>query len=271
MIWSNGELVETASVSALDHGFTVGDGVFETVKTLHGHAFALTRHLQRLRMSAAGMNLPEPEETLVRSAVDRLLAVEPFAVGRMRITWTAGVGGAGSQRATQIRPTLIITHNEGSTWPENAKVMTMAWPRNERSPLVHLKTTSYAENVLALDIAHRAGADEAIFFNHAGNLAEGTGSNVIARIGGIWKTPPIESGILAGVTRALAIEWLGIVESDISREEFMAADEVLLASTTRDLQAVNWMDGRDISGTRSSALKQLIANFAEHAAQRIDP
>lgn len=271
MMWVNGQLLADAMVSAEDHGFTVGDGVFETVKTINGRPFALTRHLQRLRDSADGMQMPLPNFESVRDGVSQLLDANPFEVGRLRITWTTGSGGAGSQRASEIVPTLIISHHEASPWPVSAKVATVAWPRSERSPLVHLKTTSYAENVLALSVARSRGADEALFFNYADQLCEGTGSNVIVRIAEKWVTPALDCGVLPGVTRALAMSWCGVVEGVISREEFESAEEILLSSTTRNLQPVSVIDGRELSGWKSNAMRELVEAFDRMASEVIDP
>lgn len=271
MMWIDGKLVPQASVSVLDHGFTVGDGVFETIKTISGRPFALTRHLSRLTDSAQGLHLPAPDLRQVRAAIEEVLAVQPFDVGRLRVTWSAGSGGAGSARSQDPSPVLVLTHHEAAAWPENAKVWTAPWPRSEKSPLAQLKTISYAENVLALAMAHEHGADEAIFFNYADQLAEGTGSNIILRIDEHWVTPTIDSGVLAGVTRALAIKWCGVRERSVSRAEFLSADEVVLASSTRDLQAVNMINGRAIAGTSSENVRALISTFHTHAEEEIDP
>lgn len=271
MMWINGDLVADGQISALDHGFTVGDGVFETIKTVNGQPFALSRHLQRLAASASGMLLPAPSEDEVRRAVRQLLEVEKFSLGRLRITWSAGTGGAGSKRAQDLRPTLVITHHEAKAWPSSAKVAIMHWPRSERSPLMHLKTISYAENVLALAQAETAGADEAVFFNYQGHLSEGTGSNVIVRVGNEWITPCLDCGVLAGVTRALAIQWCGVKEGCITREELDSSDEVVLSSSTRDLQPVSMIDGRSLSGWQSDATQALLAQFAREAERTLDP
>ena len=89
------------------------------------------------------------------------------------------------------------------------------WPRNERGALAGVKTTSYAENVVALSYARQQGAAEAIFGNLAGNLCEGSGTNVFVVAGGRLVTPPLSAGCLAGVTRGLVIEWAGAVEEDL--------------------------------------------------------
>ena len=114
----------------------------------------------------------------------------------------------------------------------------MPWPRNERGALAGLKTTSYAENVVALADAQSRGASEAIFANLQGHLCEGTGSNVFYVIDGELRTPTLASGCLAGVTRALILEWYGGREVDEPIEVVRGASEVFLASTTRDVQPV---------------------------------
>lgn len=270
-MWINGSFVEQAQISVLDHGLTVGDGVFETIKTINGEPFALTRHLDRLRTSAQGMLLPLPDEHVVTHGINQVLGRESFPIGRLRVTWTAGAGGAGSKRAEVMAPTLIITHHEAKPWPESAKVAIVKWPRSDRSPLVHLKTISYAENVLALAQAQADGADEAIFFNYSDHLCEGTGSNVIVRVRDQWLTPALECGALAGITRALAIKWCGVEEAFITREEFVRADEVVLASSTRDLQPVSMVDGRPLTGWKSAATNALVARFSEMAKLDLNP
>ena len=122
-------------------------------------------------------------------------------------------------------------------WPATTAVATVPWPRNERGALAGLKTTSYAENVVALADAKRRGASEAVFANLAGHLCEGTGTNVFYVVDGELRTPTLASGCLAGVTRALILEWFGGREVDEPIEVVAGADEVFLASTTRDVQA----------------------------------
>src|SRR4051794_23830942 len=176
--WINGRLLDDPSapaVSVADHGFTVGDAVFEAVKVLDGRPFALTRHLDRLTRSATGLGLAGPDLDYVRSAVAEVLAGEPMPLGRVRITYTAGVAPLGSSRG-DARPTVVVAATPIQRWTEPAEVVTVPWPRNERGALAGIKSTSYAENVVALAYAAERGASEAIFANTLGNPCEGTGS-----------------------------------------------------------------------------------------------
>ncbi len=123
---------------------------------------------------------------------------------------------------------------------------TVAWPRNERGAVAGLKTTSYAENVVALAEAKRRGATEAVLPNTQGHLCEGTGSNVFYVVDGDLRTPTLASGCLAGVTRDLVLEWCGAREVDEPLEVVERASEVFLTSTTRDVQGVSRWDDRDL-------------------------
>lgn len=268
--WIDGQVVSDAQVSVADHGFTVGDGVFETLKTIDGRPCAFTRHMRRLLHSASGMLLPAPDLESIRSGVDQLIGGHQ-GIGRLRITFTGGVASSGSGRPQQLRPTTVITHVDANPWPDEANVITIDWPRNERSPISGLKTTSYAENVLALARANEAGADEALLPNTVGHLCEGTGSNVIVRLSGIWVTPPLSSGCLAGITRELAVERLGVLESEIAMDQLADIEAMCLASSTRDLQAVGLIDGRRLAGCGDKATQELQEGFRGIFTESLDP
>jgi branched-chain amino acid aminotransferase len=141
---------------------------------------------------------------------------------------------------------VIVVADAMSAWPETTAVATVSYPRNERGALAGLKTTSYAENVVALAEARARGASEAVFANLQGHLCEGTGSNVFYVVDGELRTPTLASGCLAGVTRALVLEWYGGREVDEPIEVVERADEIFLVSTTRDVQAVSRWDDREL-------------------------
>lgn len=171
-IWLDGGLqdIDSARVSVLDHGLTVGDGVFETAKTVDGRPFALTRHLDRLALSARGLGLPEPDLDEVRRACSAVLEANPVPLGRLRITYTGGVSPLGSDRGDH-GPTLVVALGETARRADSTAAITVPWTRNERGALTGLKTTSYAENVVALARAHEQGATEALFANTLGRPA----------------------------------------------------------------------------------------------------
>jgi branched-chain amino acid aminotransferase len=285
VIWADGRLVgqEEAALSAVDHGVTVGDGVFETCTVLDGQVFALTRHLTRLARSATGLGLAAPDEQKVRDGVAAVLQEAVRALGafdgRLRITVTAGVGPLGSGRVAGAQ-TVVVAVQDGAMAPTSRSVRS-PWPRNERSAVAGLKTTSYAENVVALADAVSKGGDEAILANTVGELCEGTGSNVFVERGGELVTPTLESGCLAGITRALLLEWgaeagLPVREAREGELPFSVLDEVtrgeaqlVLTSSGRNVQPVTWLDGADVAvGEVSAAAREL---FEKLCRERLDP
>ncbi|WP_460735303.1 aminotransferase class IV [Nocardioides ginkgobilobae] len=245
--WVDGSLLldpTAAAVRVTDHGLTVGDGVFESVKVVDGRPFALGPHLDRLERSALGLGLEAPDRPLVEEGVRAVLDAEHLPLGRLRITVTGGPAPLGSGRGDEGQ-TVVVVAVPMAPAAASAAVVTVPWPRNERGATAGLKTTSYAENVIALAHAQRQGADEALLANTVGDLCEGTGSNVFYVTDGELRTPTLASGCLAGVTRALVLEWCGGVEVDAPLAEVAAgASEVFLVSTTRDVQPVLRWDGR---------------------------
>lgn len=271
-IWLNGGLrdLDSARVSVFDHGLTVGDGVFETVKAVAGRPFALTRHLDRLARSARGLGLPEPDADEVRRACAAVLDANPMELGRLRITYTGGLSPLGSDRGDQ-GPTLVVALGATARRPDSTAVITVPWTRNERGALAGLKTTSYAENVVALARAHGRGATEALFPNTVGRLCEGTGSNVFVVLDGEIHTPPLASGCLAGITRELTVQWTGAHETDLPLDVLDRADEVFLTSTLRDVQAVHRVDDRGLPGAPGPVTAKAMRVFDERAGDDLDP
>jgi branched-chain amino acid aminotransferase len=271
--WVDGVLVadDQPAVRASDHGLLVGDGVFETAKVIDGTPFALTRHVERLRRSAKGLGLevPQDDDVLSAAAAEVLAANQP-GVGRLRITVTGGPGPLGSGRGTE-GPTVIVASGPPGDWPPAAAVIVVPWPRNERSPVAGLKTTSYAENVVALARATEAGAGEALFANLAGNLCEGTGSNVFVGVDGRLRTPPLSSGCLAGITRDLLLEITDAVEADLPIDDLARADEAFLSSSTREIQPIATVDGRALRQCPGPLTRQADAAFADLVARDLDP
>jgi branched-chain amino acid aminotransferase len=247
-VWLNGTLVDAsrASVSVFDHGLTVGDGVFETLKAVDGRPFAVRRHLERLRRSAEALELRVPySDTYLRAAMAEVLAAEAPPLARVRVTVTGGVSPLGSERGEDVATVVIAVGPLREATPSTA-VCVVPWARNERGAMAGVKTTSYAENVRALAYAKARDCTEAIFPTTRDLLCEGTGSNVFVAVGGRLLTPPLSSGCLAGVTRALVLEVTDAVEEDISMATFLAADEVFLTSTGRDVQPVDRIDDREL-------------------------
>jgi branched-chain amino acid aminotransferase len=274
--WVDDRLVlpAEAHVDVLDHGLTVGDGVFETLLVRDGVPFALTRHLARLGRSLAGLGFAGPGEARVREAVAAVVqdAGDDASFARLRITVTSGVGPLGSDRGT-VDPTLVVTCVPAKAWPATSSLATVPWVRNERSAVAGLKTTSYAENAVALAAAHERGASEAVFADTQGRLCEGTGSNVFVVVDGEVLTPHLRSGALAGVTRELVLEWAPAVapvrEADLPYDVLVTAAEVFITSSTRDVHPVDRVDDRMLAV--GPITTDVAAEFARRAALDVDP
>lgn len=274
--WVNGRVLDSPrdlAVSVLDHGIVVGDGVFETVAVSHGQPFALTRHLDRLVRSAEGLGIGAPDIAAIREGVRATIEGQNLPFGRVRITVTSGEGPLGSPRGEGPQTMIVVT--EPAERPGAiARLVTVPWVRNERGALAGLKTTSYAENALMVEYARSRGASEAVMANTRGQLCEGTGSNVMYALDGQLVTPTLDSGCLAGVTRALALEWLSddldVVERDAPLEVLQDADEVILLGTTRDVQAISRVDDRELPapGPLTRRAQEI---WAREAAKNVDP
>ena len=272
-VWINGTLVpdDEARISVFDHGLVTGDGVFETVKVAGGVPFALSRHLARLGRSAAGLGRAEPDLEQIRAGV--LAVIEASGqpeLARMRITVTGGIAPLGSERGDSPL-TAIVALGEMHAPAPWVDVTTVPWPRNEHGALSGLKTTSYGENVRALAYATSHDGSEAIFANTAGNLCEGTGTNVFVVSDGRLLTPPLSAGCLAGVTRALVIEWSGAAEQDLPLAALAEADEAFLSGTTRDVQPIRSVDGQVLAAAPGPVTRKVSEVFAMRAAETPDP
>lgn len=276
-VWLDGRLLDPtdARVPVFDHGITVGDGVFETLRTAPEPGsgrrvpFAAGRHLRRLRRSLAGLGLElERSDGELRDAMQAVADHLP-GPGRVRLTVTGGTGPLGSGRS-DAPLTVFVAGSEVDGWPETGASVTVPWRRNEHSAVAGLKTTSYAENVVALARAEDEGAQEALFANTAGELCEGTGSNVFVVVGGELRTPPLSSGCLAGVTRELVCELVEVVEAGLAMSVLDAAEEVFLTSSTRDVQGQHRVDDRRFDAP-GPVTREVAAAFADLVARDIDP
>ena len=281
-VWFNGGLVDPSRphLNVNDHGVVVGDGAFETLLPVPGpdaaggearQAFAVRRHLERLRRSSAvlGIALPYSDDDL-RGAIGLCLAEAPES-GLVRITVTSGTGPLGSQRGGQPASVVVAVGGDTPSYESGTAVSVMSFPRNERGALAGVKSTSYAENVIALRIASQRGATEALFGDTRGRLSEGTGSNIFWVDGATLCTPPLDTGCLAGVTRGLVMERLEVVERHLPVTALPGVSEAFLTSTTRLVQSIGSVDGTALPVVDGPLTKKALAAMADLVAAEIDP
>lgn len=276
-VWVNGRLTspQEPAISAVDHGVTVGDGAFETAKVVDGRIFAASRHARRLDRTLTGLGLPPADHAHIAEGAQAVLSAgDRLPLGRLRYTVTAGVGPLGSDRA-DAPLTYVVTAGPQDPPPPSARAVVVPWTRNERSPLAGLKTTSYAENVLALAYAKERGGVEALFANTRGELCEGTGTNVFVAMDGVLLTPPLASGCLAGITRELVIEWcraegLEVREEPLPLTALQDAEEVFLTSSTKDVLGLHGVDERRLDAP-GPLTRRAAAIFARRSTEQEDP
>lgn len=288
-MWVDGDVgpADEARIGALDRGLLLGEGVYDTCSVVDGMPFALTRHLARLRRSAAIVGIDVPwSDSAIRAACARTVGAALVgrtgtpspddAVGRLRITVTGGVGPLGPLRGS-ARPSLIVAVGPAPKRGETAAVSVVAGVRNPAAPTVGAKVTSALDLVLALAAAQRRGADEAILTTPAGHLAEGSGSNLFLVVDGRLATPDLATGCLPGVTRDLVLELLdgtdlGIdLRADLTVADLHGASEAFLTSTTRRVQAVASVDGTALGAAPGPVTAAVLERFAALEASTIDP
>jgi len=250
MIWFNGELISAndACVSPFDLGLTVGLGVFETMAAYDGKVFAYHLHHARLIKSAEVFALPVPERSVISAAIAEVIEANHYHQGRYRIRVTLS-GGAnqlgGGRQQGDVMVTAQAARSADSASDSGSDLAKLAWVPfviNERAATAGVKSTSYADHVLAYRHALNAGADEALMFNSQGHLAEGSMSNVFVVKDGVVQTPSLASGCLPGVTRQLVINLcadldLPVEECQLGVQDIDNADEIFLTSSLREIQA----------------------------------
>lgn len=265
------------SVSVFDRGFLYGDSVFETLRTYDGKPFELEEHLRRLERSAGLVFIPLPIS--IAELAREVLAAIAAAGNResyVRVMVTRGQGPLGLDPGLADQPRRVIIVQPLVPPPADQYVQGIGAVsyRTERvldaTSAQGAKIGNYLMSVLALREARKAGAAEALIVDGQGRLLEGASSNVFLVEGGRLITPPVEAGILAGITRAhllVIADELGIpVELNAFRlEAAAAADELFISSSIRELLPVVCLDGKQIGpGSPGPIYQRLLAAFRSH-------
>lgn len=284
-LYVNGELRESRDpqVSALDRGFTLGDGVFETLRSIGGAVPRLAQHLARLRYSAGVIELevPEPDERLA-SAIGSLLVANGLRDAVVRLTLSRGASfERGVLPPSSARPTLVIQATpvvapaeaavpSGAAAAAGIGALISSVRRNEHSPTSRIKSCNYLDSVLARLEARRAGAEDAIMLNTAGYLACGSTSNLHLVVGDLILTPALECGVLAGITRAAVRELapsagLRWEEAWLRPEAIRSADEVFLTNSVLGVVPVTLVDGEGVGSGLPGPIALLLLHDYENS------
>jgi branched-chain amino acid aminotransferase len=260
----NGEIAPAheARVPVLDNGFAFGDGVYETLRTYGGRPFHLDRHLARLRHSARLLGVAMPmDDRALGADVSRLLAHAGNPESYLRIMITRGVGDLTYKFERVKGPTVVMITKPLEPFPERfydegIPVIVSSVRRNHPRALdPAMKSCNLINNILATREAQAKGAFEPLLLNELGELAEGGGSNVFIVAGGTLLTPPLDAGILPGITRAVVLELAREVgvparEEPIAVKDLLAADEAFITSTLKEVLPIATVDGAPLAGGR---------------------
>lgn len=280
-----------AKVSAFDHGFLYGDGVYETLRAYQGRFFMLSKHLTRLHRSAGLIGLTIPivdqkwpailEEVLVRNGLgkDSQATSQEPADAYVRITVTRGEGDIGLDPKLCVQPTLLILAKPLTPYPnhlyeQGARLAIVSVRRNLSTALPpRIKSLNFLNNILAKSEATKAGAFDGLMLNSQGALAECTVSNVFfVRKGGLY-TPSLSCGILDGITREVVTilgreNGIQLEEGTYTPKDLLHADEAFLTNTSMEIMPVSEVDGIKIGSECPGPLtRKLQGLFRSHLAR----
>ena len=256
LMYVNGEFVTegSAAISPLDRGFTLADGLFETMVAAGVDVFRIDDHLARMRRGADVLELPMPYAEGLAAIIEECLRRRGLALSVARLTLSRGMDvGRGLNAPAALDPSVVVRvmpwHGPPETMPPGRTLVTSKVARNDRSPLSSVKSLSYVDGVVARLEAQRAGADDALMCNTRGLVAGATSSNIFAVISGVLLTPPVEDGALPGISRLTLLEEarrLGVTceERSLTPEEVASADEAMLSNVVQGPVAVASVDGR---------------------------
>ena len=265
-----------AVVSVFDHGFLYGEGIYETMRTYHGRVFLYQRHMRRLRNSARMINLEVPfTDADLASRIRDTMSASSLNGGEtyIRVLVTRGVGELTyDPRATPTPSVSIIVKLQIDPAPEvyerGVRVVIVDVVRNHPdtvNPMI--KSNNLLNSALAAQQAIRRGGFEGIMRNYRGELSECTTSNLFVVKGGIALTPPLDSGLLPGITREFLFDvgkevGVDVCEQVLRDGDLFSADEAFLTSTTREAVPIVAVDDRTIGNGRPGPVtKKLLEGF----------
>lgn len=262
VVWLNGRFLQAsrARVSALDRGLLYGDGIFDTVRAYDGRPFALEAHLRRLRRTGRRLGLVFPDDASVwERRIVELLRRNHLEDAAVRLTLTRGSGGEGLLPPKRIRPTLLLTARGldpafAALQKTGVSVVLLPFHPGLAGLLAGQKTVDYLTAMIGKKMARRRGAFEGIYTAPSGEVFEGTTSNLFLVIGRTLLTPPLRSGVLPGITRALVMRLareagLTVRERRLFRADLGRAREAFLTASTIEIMPIRQIDGRRIAAT----------------------
>jgi branched-chain amino acid aminotransferase len=271
---------EDAKISVYDHGLLYGDGVFEGLRSYNGKVFRMAEHLDRLWKSARAICLEIPlGQAALAQAVNETLAANNIKDGYVRLIVTRGAGALGLDPNRTSHPQVIIIADHISLYPQEMyehglEIITASTIRNHPQALSpRIKSLNYLNNIMAKIEGLQAGCQEALMMNHKGEVAECTGDNIFIVQRGALLTPPLDAGILEGITRDAVLQLaaaagISTAERTLIRHDVYTADEVFLTGSAAEVIPVVKIDSRKIGdGKPGPITRDLTARFHELTRQ----
>jgi branched-chain amino acid aminotransferase len=269
-----------AVISVLDHGFLYGEGIYETLRTYDGRPFLYDRHMRRLRRSASmiSLDLSFSDADLRTSIADTMAAAHLGAAeAYIRVMVTRGVGELTYDiKATPTPSVVVIVKPQidppAEIYARGVPAVIVSIVRNHPdtvNPMI--KSNNLMNSALAMQEAYRRGAFEGIMRNYRGELAECTTSNLFVVRNGVALTPPLDAGLLPGITREFLFDvgrdvGIDVHEQVLLDDDLFGADEAFLTSTTREIVPITTVDDRTIgSGTPGPVTARLLEGFRRRA------
>jgi branched-chain amino acid aminotransferase len=266
VIYLNGRFcdAEAPAIRADDRGFTLGDGLFETMRAADGKVLRRDWHLERLRDGAAVLGLTGlPPEGELSDALAATLAENGLADAVLRMTVSRGAAARGLLPPEDISPTVVIAAAPPPpSLPPAIAITATSACRDEASPLSRCKTLNYLPNILARREAEAAGANEALLLNTKGRIAEAAIANLfIVDSGDVVATPPVSEGALPGTMRRAVLEAMACIERALTIEDLATAAEAFL-SNSLGIRPLVSLDGKPIgTGEPGPVTKRLQKEF----------
>jgi branched-chain amino acid aminotransferase len=265
VLWHRGQITDDhrAEIDLTDRGLTLGDGLFETLLIVGGKPFRLDDHLDRMLAGAQFLRLPISRAEIT-VPIDDLAERAPRGAAVIRITVTRGSGPRGLRLPPQPHPTIFATAAPLQIEPtlRSVRLATAGTRRNQHSPLSCLKTLAYLDNILALQEALEHGADDALILNTDGHVACASAANLFLIRGADLLTPPLDDGVLAGVTRKLILQFgatlgLNAREASIEVDDLHVADAVFLTNSVSLVTLVTALDGAPLKNNGVEFVERL--------------
>lgn len=249
-VFLNGEFIEegAAALPVTDRGFTLGDGVFDTMLASDESLVDADDHFNRLLKHAAVLKIAvDMDVEIFKKTAHRLIGQSANQRAAIRTTVSRGPGDHGLIPPESPQPTILMRISpapDPSTSPPPRLIIAETVRRNEHSPLSRIKSLNYGDNILALMEAKEKGADDAIILNAAGNPACATAANIFVLIGGKLFTPPVSDGAMDGITRQKMLP--KAIEKSMGIEDMMEADSIYLTSSILGIRAAKSLNGRKL-------------------------